>query len=114
MSAYSIANTVIKNSQVWQKANYDQKTKRVTLNVGNRLFVKVVAYEGKHEIADRWEDHPCLKLSQPNTGIPVFKLRREDGVGRCKTLYRNLLLPIGTKISSSTPIPAPRRMKSRK
>jgi hypothetical protein len=73
----------------------------------------VVAYEGKYKIAGRWEDHPYLILSQPNTGIPVFKDRREDGVGRCKTLHRNLLLPIGTKIPSSTLIPAPRRIKSR-
>jgi hypothetical protein len=38
-SAYRIANTAIKNSQVRQKANYDQKTKGVTLSVGDRVSV---------------------------------------------------------------------------
>jgi hypothetical protein len=52
-SACRIANTAIKNSQVPQKANYDQKTKGVALNVGDRVLVKVVAYEGKYKIAGR-------------------------------------------------------------
>ena len=32
---------------------YDSKTKGVTLGTGDRVLVKVVAFDGKHKIADR-------------------------------------------------------------
>lgn len=92
---------------------YDQKAKGVGLREGDRVLVKVVAFDGKHKIADRWEDTPYIVLQQPNTNVPVFKVKREDGEGRCKTLHRNLLLPIGSKLPS--PVPPPRhRVQSNK
>jgi hypothetical protein len=79
------------------------------LSVGDRVLVRVVAYDGKHKIADKWEDHPYLVIKQPNEDIPVFKVRREDGEGRCRVLHRNLLLPIGSKFTSTRPPkPTPR------
>lgn len=42
------------------------------------VLVKVVVYDGKHKIADRWEDHLYVVISQPITDIPVFKASRED------------------------------------
>lgn len=76
-------------------------------------MVKVVAFDGKHKIADRWEDTPYIVLQQPNNNVPVFKVKREDGEGRCKTLHRNVLLPIGSKLPS--PVPPPRhRVQSNK
>lgn len=76
-------------------------------------MVKVVAFDGKHKIADRWEDTPYIVLQQHNTNVPVFKVKREDGEGRCKTLHRNLLLLIGSKLPS--PVPPPRhRVQSNK
>ena len=84
------------------------------MEVGDRVLVKVVAFEGKHKIADRWEDIPYIIYEQPNADIPVYKVKREDGEGRCKTLHRNLLLPIGTKLPSPIPTPAPRRSTTRK
>ena len=113
-SAYDIANTATKFSQSRHKALYDSKTKGVTLGTGDRVLVKVVAFDGKHKIADRWEDHPYIVLSQPNPDIPVYKVSREDGEGRCKTLHRNLLLPIGTRLPFPVLVPAPRsRVKQR-
>lgn len=75
----------------------------------------IVAYDGKHKIADKWEDNPYLIISQPNEDIPVFTVRREDGEGRCKVLHRNLLLPIGTKFpvtDTSPPVPKPKARKA--
>ena len=63
---------------------------------GDRVLVKVVAFQGKHKIADKWERDPYKIISQPNQDIPVYKLQREDGVGKVRTLHRNLLLPIGS------------------
>ena len=48
------------------------------------MLVKVVAFDGKHKIADHWEDHPYIVISQPNPNIPVYKVSREDGERRCK------------------------------
>ena len=59
--------------------------------------MRIVAYEGKHKMADKWEDNPYVILAQVNHGIPVYKVMREDGEGRCRVLHRNLLLPIGSK-----------------
>lgn len=103
--AYEAAKTASKNIQHRQKMYYDQKAKGVGLREGDRVLVKVVAFDGKHKIADRWEDTPYIVLQQPNTNVPVFKVKREDGEGRCKTLHRNLLLPIGSKLPSPTPPP---------
>ncbi|XP_065939406.1 uncharacterized protein [Magallana gigas] len=71
--AYTIAGTATKICQSRNKAIYDSKTKGVSLGTGDRVLVKVVAYDGKHKIADRWEDHPYIVISQPITGIPVYK-----------------------------------------
>ena len=51
-------------------------------------------------------NHTSL-YNNPNNNIPVFTVKREDGEGRCKTLHRNLLLPIGSKLPS--PLPTPRQ-----
>ena len=105
--AYRTANTASDHSQLRQQYYYDQKAKGVGLKVGDRVLVKVVAFDGKHKIADRWEDNPYIIIQQPNNNIQVFKVKREDGEGRCKTLHRNLLLPIGSKLPS--PLPTPRQ-----
>ena len=91
--AFQQAQTAMKQSQQRQKTNYDLRARAATLNVGDRVLVRGVAYDGKHKIADKWEDHPYLVIEEPNEDIPVFKVRREDGERRCRVLHRNLLLP---------------------
>ena len=81
---------------------------RVGLKVGDRVLVKVVAFDGKHKIANHWEDNPYIIIQQPNTNIPVFMSKSEDGKGRRKTLHRNLLLPIVSKLPSLLPTPRQR------
>ena len=64
--AYRTANTASDHSQLRQQYYYDQKARGVGLKVGDRVLVKVVAFDGKHKIADRWEDittqqqHPSI------------------------------------------------------
>ena len=55
-------------------------------------MVKIVAFNGKHKISDRLETKPYIVWEN----FPVYKVKREDGVGKIRTLYRNLLLPIGS------------------
>lgn len=83
-------------------------------------MVKIVAFEGKHKLANRWEEEPYVVLDRPNPDIPVYIVRKENGEKRKITLHRNLLLPIGTinlsdnldqTVTSKKPTPAPRRKK---
>ena len=72
----------------------------MVLNVGDRVLVRRLAFQGRHKLADRWEEAPYTVQRQLNPDIPVYVLKREDGRGRERTLHRNHLLPIG-----SIPIP---------
>ena len=54
---------------------------------------------GHSRIEDCWLPDVYIVVYQPNSGIPVFEIVREDGTPGKKVLHRNLLLPI-----SSVPI----------
>ena len=60
-----------------------------------KVLVKVVAFEGKHKIADRWEEEPYVFMRQMNNNIPVYEVKKLHGKGKKRILHRNLLLPIG-------------------
>ena len=79
-----------------QKKYYDKKARSVELFVGDRVLVKKVAFEGKHKIADKFEEEPYTITEQPRPEIPVFKVKSESS-GIEKTLHRNLLLKIEGK-----------------
>ena len=65
------------------------------MHLGDRVLVKQNAFEGKHKLSSIWEDTPYIVIEQPNPSIPVYKVKREDKLGRPRILHRNLLLPIG-------------------
>jgi hypothetical protein len=89
-----MAQQNIKVSKSKQKKNYNRKVRGAILNNGDRVLVKIVAYDGKHKITDRWKSEPYIILSQPNKDISVYNVQREDKSGRTRTLHRNLLLLI--------------------
>ena len=93
--AYELASKNVDQAQSSQKHYYDRKTRGGTLTVGDRVLVRVVAFDGRHKLADRWEQDPYVIIKKPNEDIPVFVVRKESGEGRKRTLHRNLLLPIG-------------------
>ena len=72
------------------------------------MLGKVVANEGKHKLADIWEETTYVVTEQHNPDIPVFTVIREDGIGRTRTLHRNVLLPIGFVRDAAPPTPKPR------
>ncbi|XP_046562870.1 uncharacterized protein LOC124271745 [Haliotis rubra] len=98
--AYDLASKAVNKSQARQKETYDVKARAAMLETGDRVLVKIVAFDGKHKIADKWEKDVYVVLRQPNPGIPVYMVQKENGEGKTRTLHRNLLLPIG-----SLPIP---------
>jgi len=100
--AYRIARNNIGKSQVRSKARYDRKVKGTSLGCGDLVLVKKVTFdEGKHKLADKWEDKPYEVLKKMD-GSPVYEVRSQSGKGRIRKLHRNMLLPIGRKEDSST------------
>ena len=95
-AAYELASNIAKRAQQRQKDNHDLKARAAILEVGDRVLVKWLAFQGKHKIADRWEDFPYIVLEQPNSEIPVYIVKREDRGGLQRTLHRKHLLPIGS------------------
>ena len=93
--AYELARTTADKAREKQKHHYDIKAKEVDLKEGDKVLVKVVAFDGKHKIADRWEEEPYVIIRQLNNNIPVYEVKKVNGKGRKRTLHRNLLLPVG-------------------
>ena len=96
--SFELAASNIKSAQARQKRAYDNRTKGTFIHVGDRVLVKVVSFDGRHKLADRWEEIPYEVIDQPNPEIPVYKVRKENGEGPVRTLHRNLLYPISTSL----------------
>jgi hypothetical protein len=109
--AYHLAIEAAQKAREKQKGGCDIRIRGVAIKPGDRVLVKVVSFDGKHKLADRWEQDPYIVVSQPNTDIPVYNLSKENNEGRTRTLHRNLLLPIG--YSRDVPTPAPRKLLKR-
>ena len=92
--SYELAATAAKNAQQRQKKGYDRKAREAVLEPGDKVLVKILAFEGKHKISDRWEDDIYLVLRQPNSDVPVYEVQKENSQGRKRMLHRNLLLPV--------------------
>lgn len=110
VEAYNLAFKVAEKSRQKQKEQYDRNMRGAVLEVGDRVLVRVVHFEGKHKLANKWEEEPYIIIAQPNSQIPVYTVRKENGDGKERTLHRNLLYPIGF-ISYNKPTPLPRQKK---
>ena len=93
--AYEIATSSASQARRKQKEGYDIKSRGSSIKEGDRVLVKIVAFDGKHKISDRWEEDIYEVIRQPNPRIPVYVVQKENGEGKKRTLHRNLLLPIG-------------------
>ncbi|VDI35107.1 Hypothetical predicted protein, partial [Mytilus galloprovincialis] len=107
--AYQLAAEASKIAQANQKEGYDLRVRGAAVQKGDRVLVKIVAFDGKHKLADTWEDTPYVVIDQPNLDIPVFTVVKENGEGRTRNLHRNLLLPVGyiSEKKQPTVIPKP-------
>ena len=92
--SYELATREAEKSRNQQKRAYDHRARAAVLSPGDRVLVRILAYEGKHKIADRWENEVYVVLEQPNMDIPVYVVRKECGSGGTKQLHRNHLLPV--------------------
>jgi hypothetical protein len=95
--SYKIASSKISKAQGAAKERYDRRVRGNKLECGDRVLVRKTKFqEGKHKLANRWEDKVYTVIKQLE-GIPVFELKPEKGPGRSRRLHRNNILPISSK-----------------
>ena len=94
-----------------QKVQFDKKAKASKLSLGDKVLVKILAFEGKHKIADKFEEDVYEVIEQQRPDIQVFRVRSNQG--KEKVLHRNHLLPVETGVCIGKPIPPiPRKRTS--
>ena len=91
--AYKVASQEAEKAAERNKLNYDLKVREATLDIGDRVLVRQVAFKGRHKISDKWAKDPYVVIDIPIAGVPVFKVQKESDISDVKTLHRNLLLP---------------------
>ena len=84
LQAYHLATEAAQKDREKQKEGYDIRIRGPAIKPGDRVLLKVVSFDGKHKLADRWEQDPYIVVSQPNTDIPFTTCARrimKDGQG---------------------------------
>lgn len=99
--AYQLAEEAANKAREKQKQMYDTKVRGANISIGDKVFVRILAFDGKHKLSDKWEEEPYTVTTQPNTDIPVYTVRKENGT---RTLHRNLLLPFGFIYDKEIPL----------
>ena len=77
--AYRKAAEVAKHKGENYKRYYVAAVRENKLEVGDRVLVRAVDFQGKHKIADRWDEEPYKVSRQPIPDIPVFEVQKKDG-----------------------------------
>ena len=75
--AYKVASKEAQKSADHNKANYDLKVREATLDVDDRVLVRLVGLKGKQKLADKWERTLYTVVSIPNDNIPVYRVQKE-------------------------------------
>ena len=87
--AQDIVQKVSDKARVKMKEGYDRKAKFTRIHVGNKVLVRILKYDGKHKIEDKYEDTIYTVTEQPIPHIAVFDVKSDKGLE--KRLHRNHL-----------------------
>ena len=79
-----------------QKKGPDIKMRGADVEVGDRVLVKILAFDGKHKLADRWEEAVYKVVKKPNSDIPVYVVKKDKTENK-RTLHRNVLRPLQSR-----------------
>ena len=75
-----------------QKWLYDRKVGAVELRLGDRVLVRLDAFQGQHrKLKNRWGDNIHTVIERKADGIPVYEVKNER-TGKRKVLHRARLL----------------------
>ena len=62
-----------------QKAYYDKKVYGSCPEVGDLVLVKKHKFDGKHKLADRWEDSVYRIVAGDKPDLPIYRVKPENG-----------------------------------
>lgn len=79
---YYLVRKLVDRFRVKQGKYYDLKVRGIDFYEGDRVFVKVVVFDGKYKIVDKWEEEVYIVLCQLNKEVLVYVVQREDGIGK--------------------------------
>ena len=99
---FEVVNRNAAKAREKQKAYYDIKARAAKLEPGDRVLVEILAFDGKHKIADKWSEDVFIVIDQPNIDILTYRVRRENGLDGDKflLLHRNHLLHLGNSLQN--------------
>lgn len=78
-TAQDMAQKVTEKARSKMKSVYDRKANAPRIQIGDKVLVKILKFDGKHKIEDRYEDDIYTVVGQPNIQIPVFDVRSISG-----------------------------------
>ncbi len=84
--SYKLAHKAANDTRKRQKKYYDTKARCYFVHTGDRVLVRVVAFDGKHKLSNKWEEDVYSVISQPNDSIPLYIVQKENGEGKKRTL----------------------------
>ena len=67
--AYKAATKASGDAQHRQKCLYDLKIRGATLQPGDRVLVRSLAFEGEHKLSNRWHEDVYIVEAQPNSDV---------------------------------------------
>lgn len=73
--SYNLALKNIQDAQARQKWNYDVKIKSSVLKPDDLVLVKIIAFDDRHKLTDKWENGPYVDINQPNDDSPVYRVK---------------------------------------
>ncbi len=80
--SYELAHKAANEARRRQKKYYDVKSRNYFVQTGDRVLVKIVAFDGKHKLSDKWEEDVYVIVSKPNDSIPVYVVQNRMERGR--------------------------------
>ena len=107
--AYRLAAKESAKSAAANKRRYDVKVRGTDLQIGDRVLIRNVGFQGPHKLADKWNPDVYLVVGRSDGNIPVYQVKSELGSSVVRTLHRNMILPIGgiAPEASAPAAPAP-------
>lgn len=88
-TAQDKVNKVTEHARIKLKTGYDKKATAAKIKVGDKVLVRILKFDGKHKIADKFEKEIYEVIKQQNKDIPAFDIKFPDGT--VKKLHRNHL-----------------------
>jgi len=92
------------------KYHYDKKAKAAIISEGDKVMVKILAFDGKHKIADKFEEELYDVVRQKHPDIPVFIVKGTES-GKTRILHRNHLYPVADQDMDETETKVPQTLE---